>query len=501
MRNRCIRRPAARRASIPGSNPFGIYTVFPAFSNRDSFSEDALNTWETVASHMKKIRFYPLKNADGSKVANAFVFAAEDYNKAFDFNDVVGIIRNVKFSSSMSMGGTGGGGGTSTGGGTGVSSITPGGQAVGNSGGNGSIGNISGLTESNLDHVPSNDRLVANRIENPDPIRPNVTHDHSELRLTNTGGSPITVTASLDNPAWKFKSGGGTFTIAPGMTHDVDLSFVGTATGSTILKIFNGDLTITANGKTDIVKLNGLWQENSEKLPSGKYDEPNLATLINSIFGYTTVILNPGQTTAHKGQPGTVGDEVASAYWQAANSSQVVDVRMIAATHRQNNFDPVTDAPLPANSEISWYAKGSPTSKHFLFKHNINEGQSLLQHADGSTTAVAEKTFSPGSTTFGFEVDKHFTDRTLNALDFDPTTGMTFPGSGYSFRFFPLKDENGKLVPNTYIMAMDYTANQFSNWDYNDNVYIVTNIKPASSSSSSSAGDVPCKGLNQSLQR
>jgi hypothetical protein len=34
---------------------------------------------------------------------------------------------------------------------------------------------------------------------------------------------------------------------------------------------------------------------------------------------------------------------------------------------------------------------------------------------------------------------------------------------------------------------MDYTANKFANWDYNDNVYLITNIKPASTSTSSSA--------------
>jgi len=60
----------------PGTNSFGIYTVFPAFNNRDAFSEDALNTWETKTANQKKVRFYPLKNKDGSKVANAFVFAS-----------------------------------------------------------------------------------------------------------------------------------------------------------------------------------------------------------------------------------------------------------------------------------------------------------------------------------------------------------------------------------------------------------------------------------------
>lgn len=32
------------------------------------------------------------------------------------------------------------------------------------------------------------------------------------------------------------------------------------------------------------------------------------------------------------------------------------------------------------------------------------------------------------------------------------------------------------VIPNAYIMAMDYAG---INYDYNDNVYLITNIKPA----------------------
>jgi hypothetical protein len=42
-------------------------------------------------------------------------------------------------------------------------------------------------------------------------------------------------------------------------------------------------------------------------------------------------------------------------------------------------------------------------------------------------------------------------------------------------RFFPLKDRSGVYVPNTYIMVMDYFG---VNYDYNDNVYVVQNIRP-----------------------
>jgi hypothetical protein len=42
-------------------------------------------------------------------------------------------------------------------------------------------------------------------------------------------------------------------------------------------------------------------------------------------------------------------------------------------------------------------------------------------------------------------------------------------------RFFPLKDASGAVVPGSYIVAMDYAA---LNFDFQDNVYLVTNIQP-----------------------
>ncbi len=78
-------------------------------------------------------------------------------------------------------------------------------------------------------------------------------------------------------------------------------------------------------------------------------------------------------------------------------------------------------------------------------------------------------------------MDNRFSDDSFNPPDFDKDGNIISGTTGHAFRFYPLKDENGDLVPNTYIMANDYTANQFVNWDYNDNVYIVTNIKPADS--------------------
>jgi hypothetical protein len=174
---------------------------------------------------------------------------------------------------------------------------------------------------------------------------------------------------------------------------------------------------------------------------------------------------------------------VLSAYWEQVDPAQSITVTQLAAFHRQNNFDPVTGLPLPAAAAIYWYNEGQKTQLHKLFTGNVDEGQTLLPHISGSTTVFATANFrQSGTTPFGFNVDKtHYTDDSLNALDFNPNdpakTGI--PGTGHSFRIFPLKDADGNLIKNTYIFAMDYTSNQFANWDYNDNVFLISNIRPA----------------------
>ena len=45
-------------------------------------------------------------------------------------------------------------------------------------------------------------------------------------------------------------------------------------------------------------------------------------------------------------------------------------------------------------------------------------------------------------------------------------------------RFFPVRTAAGVVVPNTYVVVMDYPSND-QNFDFNDNVYLISNIRPA----------------------
>lgn len=437
----------------PGDNaPFGLYTVYPAFHYRESYSEDQLNTWEPKSQNRRKIRFYPLKKPDGTLVPNAYIFAAEDYNVTYDFQDNVGIIRNVK-----------------------LAPATP------------------TLGLQNADGLPNNNQMVFNRMTNLDLLRPNKFDDTATLDVINSGAAPLGISSIKlsDNTNFKIISGGGSnIQLNPDSSRNVTIQFVANPTTNSVTVTYNATLTVTSTDPEEPVRtinLAGLWQNGSEKTPNNKYSEASLATIVK-LFGYTTVITNPGETTNHGGHPVLVGDEVNSPYWDQADPAQSITVSQLAAFHRQNNFDAITGLPITAASTIAWYNKGQSSTIHKIFTGNIDEGQSLLPHISGSTTKPAMGTFrQSGSTPFGFVVDKnHFTDDSLNALDFNPNDpNMTgIPGTGHSFRIYPLKDANGNLIKNTYIFAQDYTSNPFANWDYNDNVFLISNVKPANLSAS-----------------
>jgi len=78
----------------PGSAAFGIYSFFTGVDpDLTAYSEDGLNT-PLSAGRNRRIRFWPLKNPDGSVVPNAYIGGIEEASNN-DLQDVVFIVRNV----------------------------------------------------------------------------------------------------------------------------------------------------------------------------------------------------------------------------------------------------------------------------------------------------------------------------------------------------------------------------------------------------------------------
>ncbi len=399
----------------PGAKSFGLYTTWPNFKAangtdlRDVFSEDQLNKgWDSASPH--KYRFYQMKNADGSVVPNTFVVAVEEFNAGFDSNDIVFVISNVRAAAA--------------------------GPEIG---------------YENLDAIGFANWMAFNRVEQKNTTTPDVTHDLGTLRLRNTGTQDLVINQVTATTGWTVLNP-PTQPLAPGATYDLQVKFV--AAPSTVIR--TGILSIQSNDADEPtldIKLGGFSQIKSES-----NEEPLLPQIV-AAFGYSTKIVNIGQSLDNGGKLEAVGDEILSQYWQRADSHQEIQVRQLAAFHTQGN-----------TATLGWYAKGGGATN--ILTHDRTEGQSFLPHKSG--TNYATDGFAKFNTTsvFGIKIDGERSDWTQN---FQEGTDAQY---GHHLRFWIAKDQAGNVIPNTYIVAMDYSGASFTNFDFQDNVYVISNIKP-----------------------
>ncbi|HEX5244450.1 MAG TPA: hypothetical protein VFW23_14405, partial [Tepidisphaeraceae bacterium] len=448
--------PLGATSFDPGSAPFGLFAAFPHFTDppsdgslvpheRYSYSEDAFNlSWDP--NNPRKMRAYPLKNADGSVVPNAYVIAFEDYNLSYDSNDFVAIVRNVKPDT----------------------------------------GPVLGLE--NMDESPAPDYLVFNHInilDTTSTTHGDIVHDTDILRIHNTGNQPLKITslALSDTTAWEIVNPPAlpATVAANGGSLDLTIKFIATknpshtdnqtndtATTNGISPVsaggvYSGTLTIGSNdshNSSRVVKLSGYWQ-----YQSAHENEPGLQAIVNKVFGFGTQINStPIAQLTESTSPVYYGEEyhVSSqqGLWAAADPSQAVTVEQIAAFHNQGQ-----------TAKTSWYNSGGSLNE--LFQHVPDESQSLLPQIEGTTNS-AIATFVP-SGIFGFNLDGEYSEDSKNTTD-----KASFNRSGHAVRFYPLRSSgNNCLIPNTWLMVMDYQNSEFDNDDFQDLVYMVTNMRPA----------------------
>ncbi len=404
----------------PANVSFGFYSRWPFFSNRNIYSEDNLNTFSGNIPH--HVRVYAYKNASGV-VPNAYVVAFEENTSGFEYQDVIFIVKNVKPATQS--------------------------NAL--------------LFVENLDRFPSNDVLVFSRIQTPwsrDNITYNANHDSVILRIHNKGINPLIINNLIlsNTTTWVIEKLNGVayspsalpLTIGSGFSADVKLKFIAVNQGTRIA-ILRETLTIVSNDDVSpakIVSLNGLWQ----KLGEGT-NEPYAQEMID-VFGFKT-LTGFTHTDPDLGSPlKPKGDEIVPSYFVRADNSRPVSVRQMAAYHGCCYY---TEA-------IRWYPKGT-TTLTVVSAHVAVDGQSVLPRRSLPNTPT-EGTFNPTGA-FGFRVgDADYTDATKN------------PGGKTGCRVWKARDANGNIIPNSYIIANDYLGTTATNYDYNDNMYFVSNLKP-----------------------
>jgi hypothetical protein len=427
--------PQGSTSFDPGTNPFGFYFISNVQTKgRVGYSEDALNTWDTT--NPRKMRFFPMETPSGTIVPNTYIMTSTEWNApvGYDFTNIVAIVSNI--------------------------TAAPGAPSA----------PVLGLQ--NLNAVPGSNTMVFSRIQIQNSTVGDTVHDTGTLQVNNTGNSPLIISSYTLDSSWTLVSP-PTFpvTVAAGGHLDLSVKFIATTLPSVPYNetnsdsypneggVYDGNLVLNSNdpnNPTSTVPLRGYWQYKSENS-----NEPGFMTLANLMFGWDTYINSHPITTLYEtdavpSSPNYFGEEVVSPYWQQADASQNITVQQIAGYHTQGN-----------TATTYYYMQGSSGSTTKLFETGADYGQTVFPAAINTTTP-ASATFNTTGT-FGFKVDAEFSDDSLNTLK---------TGGGHHFRFYPIRDSSGNLVPNTYIMTMDY-SNSPQNFDFQDNVYVVSNIRPA----------------------
>ena len=287
------------------------------------------------------------------------------------------------------------------------------------------------------------DWLVMNRV-NSAPTDLRVT-DSATVTVKNTGTTSLgisAITISGPNAAdFRITTPSGTATVPVGASVPVTVKFVSTTGLRTVRSAQVNIASSDASAPTTVVQLRAIFGPKP-----GGVNEPSLNQL-RQMWGWQT---NVGDTVNGDEMRTSAlnGDEVRSLLWKRADAALPVVARQIAAFHG-------------CCTQTASIKLGGTTQA----VHAGPWAQSVYPlQADGKPT---ELRVSP-TTTFGITVSGH----TTNNVNF------------MAVKTWPLKGRDGKVIPNAWIVGQDYisTPNQCgiapTNCDFQDNVYVITNILP-----------------------
>jgi hypothetical protein len=307
------------------------------------------------------------------------------------------------------------------------------------------------LTLTNPDVLPDNTAVVLNKIQNPADSSQRM-HDKVSVQLKNTGTAGLTVSSltatgpfTATSP-WKLP-----FTLSAGSSVNITVAFTATSGDW-----HAGTATVGWNdgsAKTSSLALTGWWQKYSEH---GL--EPHLNDLVKK-FGYGTTM--PTAIYSRGAYQSFSADEVLVPYWTLSNAGQPARITEIGAWRG-----------YPTAVVVKKYARGSSTT-YSVFTGLKNDAQSAYPR--DSSWARGTATFTAGQSV-GLKIDNEFTDPKLNDSSVDRTAGCTATQCGHHVRAFKARTADGTLIPNAYLLAEDFGG---INYDYNDNVFLLENVKPA----------------------
>ncbi|WP_211489793.1 malectin domain-containing carbohydrate-binding protein [Georgenia thermotolerans] len=266
------------------------------------------------------------------------------------------------------------------------------------------------------------------------------------ITVTNASPNAITLAATVSGAnAGEFTvAGGNGVQLAPGASTTLQVRF---APGSTVgqraavLELAGGDRVVRV----------GLYGLTMNGIEGG--NEPPLQDVLGTL-GYA---VNVGWTTLAGGMTPTArGDEVLEPLFVKAGSGNVTMTPLAQYAPREN---------LP----FGWYTgDGAQADRHTIGQIDISGYQSLLPPISaGGTTS-----FDPGAAEFGF----FYFSNTFARIGYTEDRLNTPASDAHRARIYPAKDRTGAPLRNSYVVAFE----DASNGDYQDYVFLVTGVRPAS---------------------
>ena len=293
------------------------------------------------------------------------------------------------------------------------------------------------------------------------------------IEIANTSDEVLTISeleVTGDDFALADPSQAAGAVLQPGESLSVEVLF----DADDISNIKTGALVIRSDadsGAVQNVDLRGLWSKGI-----GGNREPDLDDLID-LMGWATD--DDGSIITETQMQGAVEDyldhvatvqlgdyAVPAGYFEAADKTQAVTIQQVAAFHGVGN-QPKTavvgvDYDISLGDVADTEAYSNP-KRLTNFTHEVTHGNTIVP-AGKDGTGLALEAFVTDRPFF-FRVDGRESDPGLdNGRD--------------AFRILELFDQDsGARLEDTYLIAMDYAGNN-ANFDYNDNVYVITNVEP-----------------------
>ncbi|NJM07442.1 choice-of-anchor D domain-containing protein, partial [Candidatus Gracilibacteria bacterium] len=227
--------------------------------------------------------------------------------------------------------------------------------------------------------------------------------------------------------------------------------------GSSQLGSLSAQLTVTSNDADEGTLNLGLFGLALRGLEGN--NEPPFQDVVNTL-GYPVNVGGTGLIIGTGADP--IGDEVLVPLFQKAGSGPV-SVTPVA------RFSPNEVLPYGYYTLNS----GNPQLSELA---QIANGQ--FQTLNPAIVPGGLTSFDPGAASFGFYVDSNTFNRVTYTQD-----GLNTGPTRHAVRAYPLKDRSGALVPNAYLIGFEDAANG----DYQDYVFVLRNVRPASSGSNVTA--------------